>query len=98
MSEMWMGALVLVAVLIGTLMSIAYLWSIAAEEAERKLGRELTWQELIFALLVIAIAPPLTALAAFLFVFWIMPEAKSADGTMNATRSQKPNREPEPYV
>lgn len=66
---------------------VFWMFSATWNEVERKLGREPMWREVIFALLVCALAPPLSVVVAAAYVWWIMPErpqAKSANRSMTA--------------
>lgn len=58
----------------------AFAWWFTAtyDEAERKLGRQPTWGELTFFVLASAVAPPLTVLAAAVYVWWVMPDKSGA--------------------
>lgn len=76
----WAGV---IAVVIGCAVLLWACWA-TCDEAERRLGREPSWRELIFAGLCASIAWPASLLAVFAYVWWIMPTAAHADETMTA--------------
>ena len=76
---------------IGVLIGFAlfmWAWSATFNEAERKLGREPTWGELVFVGLVCVMAPPASLGAVLAYVWWIMPQR--APGRSPAPTDAKP--------
>jgi hypothetical protein len=72
-------------VLTGAILGLVFFlwaWWVTYDEVERKRGREPTWREIIFAVIVSAMAPPASVAAVFAYVWWIMPEANASEGAM----------------